>query len=135
MTQASTNLPYGHAATTSLAFDDAVAAIKAALSERGFGVLCEIDVSKTLKEKLGVDRPRTLILGACNPNFADRALSAEPGIALMLPCNVVVRETADGVEVSAIDATAMMRFVANPALEPIAAEVDERLASAIATMA
>lgn len=123
-----------HVTVTSLAFDDAVRETKSALAEQGFGVLCEIDVSKTLKEKLGVDEPRTLILGSCNPGFAHQAISAEPGVALFLPCNVVLRQIAAGVQVSAVDATAMMGFIGNPALAPIAAEVDERLVSVIGSI-
>ncbi len=122
---------YGHFKATTLSFADAVAAAKAALAERGFGVLCEIDVAKTLKEKLGIERPPMVILGSCNPGYAHRAIEAEPGIALFLPCNVVVRQLESGVEVAAIDANAMLGFVQNDALTPIAAEVDERLRAAI----
>jgi uncharacterized protein (DUF302 family) len=127
-------LAYGHTAATTLSFDDAVRVTKNALADAGFGVLSEIDVSKTLKEKLGAEHPRTLILGACNPSFADRALVAEPGVSLLLPCNVVIRQAEGGVEVSAIDARAMMRHIGNPALEEVAAEVDERLRSVIAAI-
>lgn len=126
-----TSITYGHVTTTTLVFQDAVAKVKEALAGVGFGVLCEIDVSKTLKEKLGVDQPPTLILGSCNPRLAHQAMVAEPGIALFLPCNVLVRQVDAGVEVSAIDANAMMGFVANPALRPIAAQVDERLRAVI----
>jgi uncharacterized protein (DUF302 family) len=129
-----TSRQYGHLTITSLAFDDAVNAAKKSLASAGFGVLCEIDVSKTLKDKLGVDEPRTLILGSCNPGFAHKAMTAEPGVALFLPCNVVVRQLTTGVEVSAVDANAMMGFIGNPALAPIAAEVDQRLIAVIAAI-
>ncbi|HTU81482.1 MAG TPA: DUF302 domain-containing protein [Candidatus Acidoferrales bacterium] len=125
---------YGHFTRTTLAFGDAVRRVKAELANRGFGVLCEIDVAKTLKEKLGVEQPPTLILGACNPEFAHRALSAEPGIALLLPCNVVVRQLDSGVEISAIDARAMTRFTGNSQLEELAGEVDAQLTAVVAAV-
>ena len=84
-----------------------------------------------MREKLGVDMPRHLILGACNPQLAHRALEAEPDISLLLPCNVVVREREGRVLISAIDAEQMMSFVGNPALEPIAREAGERVRRAV----
>ena len=99
-----------------------------ALAERGFGVLTTIDVQATLKRKIGADfRPYT-ILGACNPNFAHRALLAEDKIGAMLPCNVVVQQREDGaVEVSAVDPLASMRAIENPALADIAGQVRDLL--------
>jgi uncharacterized protein (DUF302 family) len=94
-------------------------------------VLAEIDIRAAMKEKLGLDVAPHLILGACNPQLAHRALEAEPEISLLLPCNVVVRERDGRVQVSAIDAERMMSFVANPALEPIAREANERLRMAV----
>lgn len=105
-------------------FDEALTAARSALQERGFGVLSEIDVSATLKNKIGVDIPPYRILGACNPRLAHRALGSEPRIGLMLPCNVVVRRTEDGeTEISAVDPVASMMAVDNPALGETAHEV------------
>jgi len=113
-------------------FDEAVAGVTEALRREGFGVLTEIDVQATLKEKLGVDFRRYRILGACNPPFAHRALLLEDKIGLMLPCNVIVQERPEGgVEVAAIDPVASMQAVQNDALAEVGAEVREKLARAI----
>jgi uncharacterized protein (DUF302 family) len=113
-------------------FDEAVARVKAALKEEGFGVLTEIDVAATLKDKLGVDFRPYRILGACHPQSAYAALQAEDKIGLMLPCNVVVQESrASGVEVSAIDPVASMAAVENAALAEIAAAVGRKLGNVI----
>jgi uncharacterized protein (DUF302 family) len=111
-----------------LPYNKAIEATKAALAEEGFGVLTEIDVKETLKEKLDVDfRPYT-ILGACNPPLAHRALQAEEQIGLMLPCNVVVQESADGGSiVAALNPLVAMQSVGNPELEPTAKEVTDKL--------
>lgn len=105
-----------------------------ALKAEGFGVLTEIDVKATLKTKLDVDVPGYKILGACNPPFAHKALTAEPAIGLLLPCNVVVREVEGGTEVSMIDPHAMFQVVDNDAVQPIADEVGERLDRALAAI-
>ncbi len=112
-------------------FDDAIERVTVALKEQGFGVLTEIDVKSTLKEKLDVEFRRYRILGACNPPLAHRALEAEPQIGLLLPCNVVVQEDDGGVLVSAIDPKAMFRVVERDDLEPLAAEVETRLRAAL----
>jgi uncharacterized protein (DUF302 family) len=113
-------------------FDAAVERVRAELNKAGFGVLTEIDVRKTLKEKLDVDFRNYRILGACNPPYAYKALQTEDRIGLMLPCNVIVQERADGrVEVAAIDPVASMQAVANPALEPVGEEVRARLKKVI----
>lgn len=101
-----------------------------ALKQEGFGVLTEIDVQKTLKEKLGEDMEPYLILGACNPRLAHRALEADRSIGLLLPCNVVLRETPDGVEVSILDPLAMFEMVdsrTQAALKDLPHEAAERL--------
>jgi uncharacterized protein (DUF302 family) len=117
-------------------FDEAVARAAEELKKEGFGILTEIDVQATLKKKLDVDVRPYRILGACNPPFAYKALQAEDKIGLMLPCNVIVQELADGsVEVAAIDPVASMQAVDNPALKEIAGQVRERLARAVAALA
>ncbi len=109
-------------------FDTAVERVTAALKVEGFGVLTEIDVKETLKKKLGVDFRPYKILGACNPPLAHRALSLEPEVGLLLPCNVAVAEApAGGVDVGLVDPLAMLGVVKNPALEPVAQEARARL--------
>ncbi|MCX6645810.1 MAG: DUF302 domain-containing protein [bacterium] len=109
-------------------FDDAIALVKKALAEEGFGILTEIDVKATLKKKLDVDFRKYAILGACNPPFAYKALLAEDKIGTMLPCNVIVQEKPDGkVEVAAIDPLASMQAVQNALLQPIGEEIREKL--------
>lgn len=118
------------------AFADAVAKVKDELKKEGFGVLTEIDVKETLKKKLGVEFRNYIILGACNPPFAHRALVAEPHIGILLPCNVVVQETAPGdIEVSAIDPVVAMQAVNNRDLAAVAEEVREKLRRAIERLA
>ena len=115
-----------------LSFDDAVAAVRAALGEEGFGVLTEIDVQATLAAKLGVEFRPYRILGACNPPFAHKALELEERIGLMLPCNVIVQETPSGaVEVAAIDPVASMQAVNNPALADMGQEIRAKLSRVI----
>ncbi len=113
-------------------FEEAISHVTAVLAEQGFGVLTTIDVKATLKKKLDVDfRPYT-ILGACNPEFAYKALQCEGKIGTMLPCNVVVEQTKEGrVEVSAVDPMASMQAIDNPTLGAIAAEVRNRLKTVI----
>ncbi|MDP4200883.1 MAG: DUF302 domain-containing protein [Bacteroidota bacterium] len=121
-------MDYYFSKTLHTTFDDAIARATAGLATEGFGVLTEIDVAATLKKKLDVDFRPYRILGACNPAFAHRALSAEDKIGTMLPCNVVVQELAPGqVEVIAVDPIASMAAVQNEALMPIATEVREKL--------
>jgi uncharacterized protein (DUF302 family) len=118
--------------TTPLPFDEAVQRVRSALADDGFGVLCEIDVQATLREKLGVETERYLILGACNPPLAHRALEAEPELGALLPCNVLVYERDGQTHVSAIDPERMLSIVGNPALEEVAAEVRARLGRVVA---
>lgn len=122
---------YGFIKVVPYGYEEAVEKTKAALKEQGFGVLAEIDIRKALKEKLDVDTPSYLILGACNPPLAHRALIAEPSIGLLLPCNVTVRDNGGRIEVATIDAEQMMGFIGNAALAPIAAEANDRLRKAL----
>ena len=109
-------------------FDDAVAKITEALKTEGFGILTEIDMQAKFKEKLGVDYRKYKILGACNPAFAYKALQAEEMIGVMLPCNIVVTENEDGtIQVAAIHPIASMMAVQNPAMEPLALEVTDKI--------
>ena len=118
--------------SVSLDFDAAVAKTIDALKAEGFGVLTDIDIAATLKQKLGVEFRKYRILGACNPPLALKALSAEDKIGVMLPCNVIIQERAEGgVELAAIDPRAAMQRVGNPALAAVAEEVAERLARAL----
>ena len=114
-------------------FDSVIERTVAALKTEGFGVLSDIDIQSTLKAKLNVDMSRYRILGACNPPLAHQALQAEPAIGVMLPCNVVVHETAPGkIEVTAIDPRAVIGSIGNPHLTSIAATVAEKLARVVA---
>ena len=118
-------------ATTELAFTDAVERVREELKTEGFGVLCEIDVQATLREKLGVEQEPYLILGACNPPLAHRALSAEPELGTLLPCNVVVYQPDGETHISAIDAERMLSIVGNDELAPVAAQVRDKLAAVV----
>lgn len=118
---------YGLERVVPLSYEEALRRTKEALQEQGFGVLTEIDVRATLQKKLGVEYPPCAILGACNPPLAYQALQAEPDVALLLPCNVVVREEEGVVKVSIMDPDVMARFTGNPALEPLAREARARL--------
>lgn len=119
---------YSHAIDVDGGFDEVLSRTRDALVAEGFGVLTEIDVQATMREKLGVEREPYVILGACNPALAHRALGAEPELGVLLPCNVVVYRTNDTTRVSAVAADTMLGMVGNPALAPVAAEVDARLA-------
>ena len=115
------------------AFGAIVGRTRAALSSEGFGVLTEIDVKATLKKKIGADVDDYLILGACNPNMAHKAMQIEPRIGAMLPCNVIVRAIGGGnVEVSAIDPLASMAAIDNDALKSVAGQVKQMLEAVVA---
>ena len=114
-----------------LSFDEAVEKVTEALKGEGFGILTEIDVKETLKKKLDVDFRPYKILGACNPPFAHRALQTEDKIGTMLPCNVIVQQLNDGVEVAAVDPTASMMAVENDQLGEVASTIQKKLKSVI----
>ena len=117
---------------TDTTFEAAVARTKEALAAKGFGVLTEIDVQKTMKAKIDEDMPGYVILGACNPKMAFEALKLEPRVGAMLPCNVIVREQENGVvEVSAIDPVASMQAIENEQLRAVAGQVQAMLSDAV----
>ncbi|MGA8248765.1 MAG: DUF302 domain-containing protein [Nocardioides sp.] len=119
----------------SLPYETAVAETRAALAEQGFGVLTEIDLAATLNAKLGVDLPPQMILGACRPPLAYEAIQADPAIATVLPCNVVVRSAAAGTTViEALDPAAMLGLGDDSALEAVASDARERLEAVLATL-
>lgn len=123
---------YGLSRGLKIGFDEAEKRIRETLKEQGFGILTEIDVQRTLKDKIGAEMKRYKILGACNPKFAQKALATETEIGLMMPCNVIVYEGDDGaVHVSAIDPLAAMGAIGIEALKPHAAEVREKLKKAV----
>lgn len=124
-------LEYGYGCSVAMPFHQAIERITETLKEEGFGVLSRIDVHEKMKEKLGVDFPNYVILGACNPPIAYESLQAEPNLGLLLPCNVVVYENEGRTFVAAIDAKKMLSIVGNPALEAAAVQVNEKLQRAI----
>ena len=121
--------------TVNSPFDAVVAEVTARLKEQGFGVLTDIDVQSTLKAKIGVDMAKYRILGACNPRFAHEALQAEDKLGVLLPCNVIVRETPDRkVEVASVDPVAAMERTDNPALRATAEEVRRLLTKVVSQL-
>jgi uncharacterized protein (DUF302 family) len=125
-------MSYYFSKKVNLSFDKAIAGVTEELKKEGFGILTDIDVKATLKEKLDVEFRKYRILGACNPSFAYQALQAEDKIGTMLPCNVMVQEIADGqVEVTAVDPLASMQAIKNPALKEIATEISHKLKTVI----
>ncbi|HZU03348.1 MAG TPA: DUF302 domain-containing protein [Ktedonobacteraceae bacterium] len=125
---------YGFGTTLQVPYEEAIPHVKEALKAEGFGVLTEIDVRRTLREKLGTEMEPYIILGACNPQLAHRALEQEPEIGLLLPCNVVVRAQGTGSRVEVADPKAMLGIVGNEQLNAIAEEAKQRLQRAVASL-
>jgi len=126
---------YGITITTAVPFTETVAKVRDALREQGFGVLTEIDVRATMQDKLGAEMEDYVILGACNPPLAHRALAADRSIGLLLPCNVVVRAGLGETVVEAMDPQVMTQVADQPALTGVAAEASTRLRAALAEIA
>ena len=124
-------MSYGIRIRTQAPFAEAVARVREALKAQGFGVLTEIDMRATLRDKLGQDMDDYLILGACNPPLAHQALGVDSSIGLLLPCNVVVRAEAGQTIVEALDPQAMVTITGQPALQPVADEAAVRLRTAL----
>lgn len=132
---ATTHTIYGMKKTVALGYDEAVDKVRGALKDQGFGILSEIDIKEKMKEKLGVNFKRYIILGACNPPLAHKALLAEPEIGLLLPCNVIVYENGERESVvAAVDPGAMMQVTGNVALQTIAEDAKARLTRALANV-
>lgn len=129
-----TALKYGYSKVVQGLFDETLERVRQALQKEGFGVQAEINISNALREKLGVELPRQLILGACNPQLAYKAMQLEPEISLLLPCNVTLCQTPDGVEVAVIDAGKLMQFVGNPELTPLAEEANRCLQAVLESL-
>ncbi|MDY7106203.1 MAG: DUF302 domain-containing protein [Actinomycetota bacterium] len=122
---------FEEAVVLSMPFDDALARTKEAFAAEGFGTLTEIDIQATLRAKTGKEMGRYVIVGACNPHLAGRALDEEPQIGVLLPCNVVVRETADGVTVEAMDPGIMAKLVEHDGVRDIADEARRLVGDAL----
>ncbi|HXG01429.1 MAG TPA: DUF302 domain-containing protein [Bacteroidota bacterium] len=125
---------YGFSKLVNLPFEQAIEKVTEELKKEGFGVLTTIDVKETMKKKLDVDFKKYVILGACNPPFAFKALQAEEEIGLLLPCNVIVYEKDGGSAVAIFDPMVMTQILDNKALEPIATEVRQRLQRVLAAL-
>ncbi len=126
--------PYTFGARVEMPIEQARQAIEQALRAEGFGVLTEIDVAATMKAKLGVELAPQVILGACNPPLAHRAINAEPSVSALLPCNVVLRQEGAQTVVEIIDPQAAFGLVGSPQLEPVAREARERLLRAVTSL-
>jgi uncharacterized protein (DUF302 family) len=117
-----------------VSFDQAIEKVTESLKKEGFGILTEIDIKATMKKKLDKDLPPYTILGACNPAFAYQALQVEDKIGAMLPCNVIVKQAKDGIEVAAVDPVASMQSIKNESLMDIADEIQAKLRSVISDL-
>ncbi len=128
-------MSFGFGKMVELSFDDAIETVTAELEKEGFGVLSDIDVAAKMKAKLDKDMPRYRILGACNPGIAYQAIQAVEDIGLLLPCNVLVRETAEGdVHVDFMDPQSVLSLVEKPGIEPMAIEVKQKLQRVFAAL-
>jgi len=125
---------YGFGTTLPVPYEEAIPRVKEALKAEGFGVLTEIDVRRTLREKLGAEMEPYIILGACNPSLAHRALEQEPDIGLLLPCNVVVRTEGQGSRVEVADPQVMLGIVGNKELNAVAEEAQKRLQRVVVSL-
>ena len=134
MSTALTHHSYGICRDTQLTYADAVDRIRATLKDQGFGVLTEIDIAATMAARLGVSMAPYIILGACNPALAHRAIEAEPEVGLLLPCNVVVRREGDVTVVEAMDPEAALGLVKNDAVRAVALEAKQHLMQALEAM-
>jgi uncharacterized protein (DUF302 family) len=128
------NTTYGFGTTLPVSYEEAVSRVKEALKAEGFGVLTEIDVRQTLHEKLLIEMEPYLILGACNPQLAHRALEQEPNVGLLLPCNVVVRAEKEGSRVEVADPKVMLGIVGKMQITSLAEEAKERLQRVVASL-
>ena len=128
-------MAFGTSITVDQPFDEALAATREALARQGFGVLTEIDMQATMKNKLGEEYAPFVILGACNPNFAHQALGVDPSVATLLPCNVVVREEGGAVEISTLDPQLLVQATGTDELAPLAGQLTDLLAAAFADLA
>lgn len=128
-------MQYGQAIELDITYDEAVSRVKQAFQGQGFGTLTEIDVQATLKQKLGRDMERFVILGACNPELAHRALDVDRRIGLLLPCNVVVREAGGNTVVEALDPQVMVGVTEREELRPVAEEAAKRIRAALDSLA
>lgn len=127
-------MTYGMTTTLDRPFDDVLADVRAALADEGFGIVTEIDMQATLHTKLGVDIPRQLILGACNPAYAHRSLQEDPSIGLLLPCNVVVRSDGTETVVEMINPQMLVQVSESPGMQQIANEVTQKLRAAMSAV-
>ena len=125
---------YGFGTTLSVPYEEAIPRVTEALKAEGFGVLTEIDVRRTLREKLGAEMEPYIILGACNPSLAHRALEQEPDIGLLLPCNIVVRTEGQGSRVEVADPQVMLGIVGNKELNAVAEEAQKRLQRVVVSL-
>lgn len=127
-------MQYGFSKTVDMSYEQAIEKVTEELKKEGFGVLTSIDVKETLKQKINVDFKKYIILGACNPPIAHRALQAEEELGLLLPCNVIVYEKDDKTRVSIFDPMVMTWLMENDDMKPIATEVQERLQRVLAAV-
>lgn len=128
-------MAFGTSITVDQPFDEALAATREVLARQGFGVITEIDMQATMKNKLGEEYAPFVILGACNPNFAHQALGVDPSVATLLPCNVVVREEDGAVEISTLDPQLLVQATGTDELAPLAGQLTDLLAAAFADLA